>query len=395
MNPQSAYEERTEKIYETDGLCYEFEATVLECIEENGEFLVELDRTAFFPEGGGQGSDVGFLGESPVSFVEIKDGRIFHHTADRLGVGDTAHGRIDWRLRRRRMQNHGAEHIVSGLIHSLFSIENAGFHMSENEFTIDTAAPLDGEMVEKVERLANEAVWENRAIRCYYPSAEEFEALEYRSKTELSGKVRIVEVEGYDRCACCAPHLDFTGQIGVIRIKNFIKYKKGTRLTLAAGEDALDNYKRLASAASSVARMYSSVPEDIYEAVLGREEFISSKLAELHSAREKLLGLRLSGIEPTDKNICIFEDGCDSGLLRKLVNDGVELTTGIFVALSDNERGGYNYFAGIKKGDLSSLAAEMRKTLGGKGGGKGTMISGFVEADRESIVSFFDKVAEK
>ena len=393
MNPQSAYEERTEKIYESMGLCYEFEATVLECIKENVEFLVELDRTAFFPEGGGQGSDVGYLGEASVSFVEIKDGRIFHHTSMGFAKGERVLGRIDFGLRRRRMQNHGAEHIVSGLIHSLFGIENAGFHMSENEFTIDTAAPLDGEMVERVERLANEAVWENRVIRCYYPSAEELETLEYRSKTELSGKVRIVEIDVYDRCACCAPHLEFTGQIGVIRIKNFIKYKKGTRLTLAAGEDALDNYKRLASAASGVARLYSAVPEDIYEAVLGREEFISSKLAELHSAREKLLELRLSGIKPTDKNICIFEDGCDGGLLRKLVNDGVELTEGIFAAFSDNGRGGYNYFVGARKGDLSALAGEMRIALGGKGGGKGTMISGFVEADRESIESFFDKVA--
>ncbi len=389
MNPQSAYEHRTEKLYETDGLMTEFYAEIISCEKSEKGFLVELDRTAFFPEGGGQESDVGCLGESQISYVGIRDGRIIHISDKEFSVGEKVHGAIDARLRRRRMQHHGGEHIISGLIHSLYGIENAGFHMSENEITIDTAAPLTAEMLDTVEQRANEAIWENRRIKCYYPTREELASLEYRSKTELSGEVRIVEIEGYDRCACCAPHLEYTGQIGLIKIKGFIKYKKGVRITVAAGEDAFENYRIIAKNASEVARLYSVQPEETYDAVCRREEQFSAKLAEIHSLKERLLSEKLKSIKPTDENICVFEDGCDSNILKKLANDGAALTKGVFAAFSDNGRGGYNYVVVSSTEDLFPLAASIRQSLGGRGGGKGTMISGYVEADREAIESFF------
>ena len=390
MNPQSAYEHRTEKLYETDGLMTEFDAEVISCESNEKGFLVELDRTAFFPEGGGQDSDVGCLGEGRISHVGISDGRIIHISDREFSVGEKVHGKIDANLRRRRMQHHGGEHIISGLIHSLFGIENAGFHMSENEITIDTASPLTAEMLETVEQRANEAIWENRRIRCYYPTPEELASLEYRSKTELSGEVRIVEIEGYDRCACCAPHLEYTGQIGIIKIKGFIKYKKGVRITVAAGEDAFDSFKAISKNASSIARLYSVQPEEVYDAVCRREEQFSAKLAELHELKERLLSEKLKAIKPTDGNICVFEDGCDSNLLKKLANDGAALAKGVFAAFSDNGKGGYNYVIVSSAEELSSLAASMRQSLGGRGGGKGTMISGFVESDRETIEKFFE-----
>ena len=391
MNPQSAYEHRTEKLYETDGLLIEFDAEVISCDESDGIFFTELDRTVFFPEGGGQESDTGSLEGIPVTFVGIKDGRILHYTDRAFSVGDRVHGIIDARQRRRRMQHHGGEHIISGLIHSLYGIENAGFHMSENEITIDTAAPLTAEMLETVELKANEAIWENRKINCYYPTPEELSALEYRSKTALSGDVRIVEIEGYDRCACCAPHLAYTGQIGIIKIKSFIKYKKGVRITVAAGEDALNNYKVISQNAAAIARLYSVQSEEISDAVLRREEQFSAKLTELHELKESLLSEKLKAIEPTDGNICVFEDGCDSNLLKKLANDGAALAKGVFAAFSDNGRGGYNYVVVSSAEELSPLAASMRQSLGGRGGGKGTMISGFVEADRETVENFFNQ----
>lgn len=390
MNPQGAYAERTEKLYESDGLLFEFDARVIDAEPYDSLFRVELDRTAFFPEGGGQDCDVGALNDSQVSFVHISEGRIWHLVDREFSIGDSVHGRINSPVRLRRMQNHGAEHIISGLIFSLYGISNAGFHMSGSEFTIDTAAPLDSEMLKKVELLANKIIREDRKILCYYPAPDELDALEYRSKTEIAGRVRIVEVEDCDRCACCAPHLDSTGQIGLVHIKNFIKYKKGVRLTVAAGEDALDNYLILSEQATEIARLYSVQPEDIYDAVLKREAAFSEKLGELRELREKLLSLRLESLSDTDGNICVFEDGCDSGLLRKLVNQGTQLASGVFAAFSDNGRGGYNYVIGVKEGSLSALAAELRNTLGGKGGGSGAMITGFVDADREAIERFFE-----
>ena len=390
MNPQSAYAQRTEKLYEVDGLLFEFDATVIAAESVDGLFKIELDRTAFFPEGGGQDCDTGTLGGSDVSFVEISEGRIWHLTDKAFAVGERVHGSINSALRLRRMQNHGAEHIISGLIFSLYGISNAGFHMSEGEFTIDTAVPLDAEMLKKVELLANSIIRENRKIHCYYPDEEALAALEYRSKTELSGKIRIVEIEDCDKCACCAPHLDFTGQIGLVHIKNFIKYKKGVRLTVAAGEDALDDYLLLSAEASEIARLYSVQPTEIYEAVLKREKAFSEKLGELHDLREKLLTLRLERLERTEGNVCVFEDGCDTGLLRKLVNQGIRLAGGVFAAFSDNGRGGYNYVIGAQIGSLAALASELRASLGGKGGGSGQMITGFVDASREQIEKFFN-----
>ena len=390
MNPQGAYAERTEKLYESDGLLFEFDARVIAAEPCDSLFKVELDRTAFFPEGGGQDCDVGTLGDGQVSFIHISEGRIWHLVDREFSVGDSVHGRINADVRLRRMQNHGAEHIISGLIFSLYGISNAGFHMSDNEFTIDTAAPLDREMLRRVELLANKIIREDRQILCYYPEENDLAALEYRSKTEISGRVRIVEIEDCDRCACCAPHLESTGQIGLVHIKNFIKYKKGVRLTVAAGEDALDNYLLLSEQAGEIARLYSVQPEDIYDAVLKREAVFSEKLGELRDLREKLLTLRLENLPETDGNICVFEDSCDTGLLRKLVNQGIALAGGAFAAFSDNGRGGYNYVIGVKEGSLSALAAELRSALGGKGGGNGPMITGFVDADREAIEKFFE-----
>ncbi len=390
MNPQSAYLNRTEKLFESDGLLACFEATVIDCAEVDGSFDVELDRTAFFPEGGGQDSDTGVLGSFAVTHVRTEDGRILHRCDGALEVGTTVSGKIDFDLRRKRMQNHGGEHIISGLIYKTYGIGNVGFHMSDGEITIDTAAPVTDEMLEHIETLANRAVWEDRPIKCYYPTEVELKELAYRSKTELLGDVRIVEIDGCDRCACCAPHFKSTAPIGLIHIKSFIKYKKGSRLTVACGEDALDNYRAIAKEAAKIARLYSAVPEEIGAAVLRREEAFSDKLREISELKSELLSLKLASIEKTDGNICVFEGGCDSNLLRKLVNDGISLAGGVFAAFSENERGGFNYVVGTREGDLSPLAAKMREALGGRGGGKGTMISGFVEADEAKIREFFD-----
>ena len=242
--------------------------------------------------------------------------------------------------------------------------------------TIDTSAPLTEDMIERIERAANRAVFENRAIKTYYPSKDELSALEYRSKTELSGDVRIVEIDGVDKCACCAPHVRFTGEIGVIHIKSFIKYKKGTRLTLACGSDALDYYISLSKTATLMSRELSAPIEELFSAL---------------KAKEKILDMRLASIESTEQSICVFEDGCDAGLLRKLVNKGVSLTSGVFAAFSKKDDGSYLYVIGAKEGDLSPLAKDISQALGGRGGGKGTMITGFVESDEEKIKEYFTK----
>ena len=393
MNPTSSFLARTEKLFENnqDGYIYDFEATVIDCFPIGEKFALELDRTAFFPEGGGQSADEGEIDGIKVDDVKIVDGKILHLLEKAIPTGTVISEQIDSALRFKRMQNHSGEHIVSGLLHSTYGIENVGFHMSQNEMTIDTSAPLTEEMIESIERAANRAVFENRAIKTYYPSKDELSALEYRSKTELSDDVRIVEIDGIDKCACCAPHVRFTGEIGVIHIKSFIKYKKGTRLTLACGSDALDYYISLSKTATLMSRELSAPIEELFSALKAKQGQLSKTLGALSEAKEKILDMRLASIESTEQSICVFEDGCDAGLLRKLVNKGVSLTSGVFAAFSKKDDGSYLYVIGTKEGDLSPLAKDISQALGGRGGGKGTMITGFVESDEEKIKEYFKK----
>ena len=261
-----------------------------------------------------------------------------------------------------------------------------------NEITIDTASPITFEMLRQVEILANKAVLENRPIVCYYPSKELLDTIEYRSKTELSGEVRLVSIDGIDVCACCAPHVSRTGEIGAIHIKSFMKYKKGVRITAVCGEDALDYLRSTADAASSIARLYSTRPEDAFSAVLRREDLIKDKLSEIYSLREALLGYKLSEIAASvsdrSKAICIFEKSCDSSLMRKIANEGARLTDSCFAVFSE-DGGAIRYTVCALDRDLSPLSARIREELGGKGGGKGGMITGVCSADEESIRSFF------
>ena len=393
MNPLSSYLSRTEKLYENNenGYIYSFGATVLDCFPVDDGFAIELDRTAFFPEGGGQSADEGSLDGVPVKDVCIKDGKILHIVDSPLTVGALTEGKVDEGIRFPRMQNHSGEHIVSGIIHSLYGIENVGFHMSRGEMTVDTSAPLSEEMIKNIEIEANRAVWANKEINCFYPDADTLSKMEYRSKTEISGDVRIVEIDGVDKCACCAPHVRMTGEIGAIHIKSHIKYKKGTRLTLVCGEWAMNDYLSISETAAKMSRALSAPTEEIYDAFAKKEELLSEKLGEIRALKEKLLAIRLASLSSTDKNICIFEDGCDTGLLRKLVNDGLHLTSGLFCAFSEREIGGYAYVIGTKSGDLSPLAKEISVALGGRGGGKGPMITGFVESDEEKIKEYFEK----
>ena len=200
-----------EKLYYLDSHIRRFTATVLECRAAGKEWEVALDRTAFFPEGGGQKSDAGVLGGVRVLETREREGVVWHRCDAPLGVGETVEGEIDWETRFSRMQLHSGEHIVSGIAYSLWGCENVGFHMSEDSATLDFDKELSMEQVAELERRANEAVWADLPYRAWFPSPEELAAMEYRSKKELKGEVRIVEVEGVDRCACCAPHMYRTG----------------------------------------------------------------------------------------------------------------------------------------------------------------------------------------
>jgi len=378
----------TEKLYDADAYLQAFSAKVLSCVPAGEGFDVVLDRTAFFPEGGGQNGDTGTLGGARVTDAQIHGEVIYHRTDAPLTVGETVEGRIDFSERFRRMQNHSGEHIVSGIVHSLFGYENVGFHLGADSMTMDYSGELSPTDLEAVEVTANRAVWDNREILCRYPSAEELKTLSYRSKKELTGDVRIVTVKGIDVCACCAPHVKRTGEVGAIVITDAIRWKGGTRMTVRCGPDALAEYGKLRADERALSALFS--------APRGENAFAAEKLQKDYSDLRRRYGLlqreiallKLTQLPEGEKNLCFVLPDGDADTLRAAANEGVKKCTGAFVCLGGSDADGYRYVIAAS-GNLRAKAKEINAALGGRGGGSETMIQGSFAASEAEIREYF------
>ena len=378
----------TEKLYYLDSHLFSFDAEVLEVKKTPRGFETRLDRTAFFPEGGGQQADTGRIGAVRVLDVHERDGEIWHlcESAPEPGRADCA---VDGEKRLRRMQNHSGEHVFSGLVHRRFALDNVGFHMSEGFMTIDFNAELDWEALSEIEREANLVVRANLPVRTWYPSPEELASLEYRSKKELSGAVRIVEIEGVDRCACCAPHVNVTGEIGLIKLLTAERHRGGVRLTLVCGMDALDDYRRRQDSVAAISAALSAKRDEVAGAVerlLEAEAKLKERASRLGMA---YAALRAAGVAPTEGHICLFDEALSEAAARELVNRLAEKTGGAAALFLDDGAGGWRYIIGSRHVDLRAAAREINAAIDGRGGGKSEMIQGSASASAAEIEAFF------
>lgn len=378
----------TEKLYDLDSHLREFTARVISCEQDGKRWAVALDRTAFFPEGGGQAADTGFLGSVRVLDVQEREDGILHYTDGPLGAGETVTGTLDWQQRFRRMQNHSGEHILSGLVHARYGYRNVGFHLGDGDVTVDFDGELSREQLDELETAVNLAIAENVTVQAWYPSPEELAALDYRSKLELTENVRLVRIEGYDLCACCAPHVSRTGEIGSLRILDFMRHRGGIRLHMLCGLDALEDARMRYQATLAISGLLSVPQADTPAAV-------ECTLRELEETRQALAGekrrwlkLRSDALPETEANLCIFEEDLDPVSLRELVNAGMEKTPGICAAFSGQD-GDWKYIIGSRKVDLRSLSKEINAAIGGRGGGRPEMIQGSCTADRKQIEAYF------
>ena len=279
----------TTRLYDTDSHLREFTAAVLRCEPAGARWRVVLDRTAFFPEGGGQPADTGALNGAAVTDVQEESGEVAHYTDAPLEPGTTAHGVIDWGKRFRRMQAHTGEHIVSGLVHTHYGYRNVGFHLGDETVTMDYDGELTWEQLMEIERLANEAVWRDVPVRIEYPAPEALVKMTYRSKLDLRENVRIVTVEGYDVCACCAPHVSRTGEVGAIKIVDSMRHRGGVRLTILCGADAQADYALRHAQVASLSHLLSVPRADV---VAAAERLLREKEA-LERELEEELGVRI------------------------------------------------------------------------------------------------------
>ena len=382
----------TRKIYYEDPYLREFPATVLSCDPAGEAWKVVLDQTAFYPEGGGQPADHGVLRaagrEIPVTDVHERDGRIFHTCAAPVEAGTLIAGSLDWERRFDHMQQHSGEHIISGILCRLYRCENVGFHLGAETVTIDYNAEISWEQALEAERLANEAVWADREAEISYPSPPELAALEYRSKKELAGQVRIVEFPGADRCACCGTHVSSAGQVGLVKVLSCQKFREGVRMEILCGGRALKYFGGIYHQARAVGRRLSVKPLETLTAVERLE-------AELAAARERIADLEqtafaaIAAERAGQGDTLLFQSPMRPDSLRRLA-DAVGKSCGGLAAVFSGEGETWSYALVRADGaDISPLVKELNRALRGRGGGRNGFAQGSVSAARQEIQEFF------
>ncbi len=401
----------TEKLYYSDVYCKEFSAVVTDCRERKGGYEVLLDHTAFYPEGGGQPGDRGYLmtnnsgadgaldaekqadktaDEKKIRVLDTheRDGEVQHYTEAYLEPGTEVTGCIDWDYRFDLMQNHSGEHIVSGLIHERFGYANVGFHMGSDVLTIDLDGEFSVEDMRQFERRANELVWEDRPVEIRVYTEEEVRKLEYRSKKELHGQVRIVTFPGADTCACCGTHVSHTGEIGLIKLISLQKFKGGIRMEMLCGRRALEYVNHICEQNHQISVALSAKPGETAAAVSRLKEAEKNSSFRLLGMEKELFHQRAESLKGAGA-VLLFEEGLTADSVRRLAAAVMEECEGRCAVFSGDEENGYKYAVGEMDGDLRAFIREMNNALNGRGGGKPFFAQGSVQTARENIEAFF------
>jgi len=380
----------TRKLYYEEPMCREFTAQVLGCEKTERGWAVILDATAFYPEGGGQAADVGTLGQAKVLDTREAGAQIVHYCDAPLAVGALVEGKIDWAHRFDLMQQHTGEHILSGLIHQRFGWHNVGFHVGKDMMEVDFDGPISPDDLAQLEADANAAVWENLPVKCWVPSPEELEMVAYRSKRALDYPVRIVQVPGYDSCACCGVHVVSTGSIGLIKILSCTKFHQGVRLEMVCGGRAyrymaaVFEENRLVSQAFSAKILETGAAAQKIKEQLAAEKFRAAAL-------EKRVFEGIAESYVNRENVVHFEAELTPGGVRELAEKIAGACAGFAAVFSGTDAGGYSYCLATREGDLRELNKALTQTLDGRGGGRQQFQQGSVKASREQIKAFFER----
>ncbi len=381
---------KTVKLYDNNAYVSEFNATVLYCSKNGKYFDIILDKTAFFPEGGGQQADTGTISFAEVVDVQLDNGVIIHKTDSPLEVGSEVNCKINWDIRFRRMQNHSGEHIISGIANSLYGCTNVGFHMG-SEITVDFDIELSKEQINKIETLANEAVFKNVSITAEYPDTSVLQDLEYRSKLDLTEDVRIVTIDGYDKCACCAPHVNRTGEIGIIKVLDSMRHRGGTRLFMLCGADAYEDYciktDNLYQIAVKLCAKHNE-ELDAFNKLCNEVQELKQKCA---SIAKELTQLKSQNIETVNGVALFFENESDMQTIRNLALETAKQQD-VTAAVFSGEDGSYKYAISSMNKSVRDISTALNKQFSGRGGGSDELVQGNLSATEAEIKEFFSNL---
>ena len=362
--------------------------TVISCTKnKKGTWDTILNQTAFYPGGGGQPSDTGALNGVKVLHVSEKGEEIIHELEAPLEEGVLAEGVIDWQKRYDNMQQHTGEHIFSGLVHKHFGYDNVGFHMGTDEVTVDFNGVLTQEQLDELEDEANQLIYDNVPVKVFYPSKEELEELDYRSKKELTGLVRIVEIPGGDICACCGTHVETTGEVGLIKLRTMINYKGGVRISMLCGRRALMDYRERLKDEIRISNLLSAKLALVPDAVEKMKNESQEKDLALGRLWQQLLEKKAESYPESTEVLAVFEEGLSPVQLRQLATmlyeKGKGKIVGVFSGNEDEQV--YQYALGSSQADMRKLSKAMNGALNGRGGGSNLMAQGTFKAAESAI----------
>lgn len=372
----------TIRLYDKDSALLNFTARVTHCEERNGQYLVTLDQTAFFPEGGGQGADHGVLGAARVVDVHDAGGEVVHTTDAPLEAGQQVEGRVDAGRRLSMMQQHSGEHIFSGLVCRLYGYDNVGFHIGSEAVTMDFNGPLTEADIFRVERLANEAVWADLPVEAFVPPKDELEAMSYRSKKAIDGDVRIVRIPDIDTCACCGTHVKRTGSVGQIKVVGWQKYKSGVRVSILCGMRALDEENAVQEQAKRIAAALSAKQSGIADAA---ERLLAERDA--LRAQNDALGMRVFELLAQRETGVVRVVLCDALAPSQVRKAAGRLAAGARMGLALIPKdGGYTFALCSEAEDVRPVTRALLEAFGGKGGGPRDMTQGVLERGTEEEI---------
>lgn len=378
----------TEKLYYKNAYMKNFSSRVVSCEPCEGGYAIALAATAFFPEEGGQYADTGVINGIIVNDVQEKDGVIYHMTDTPIEVGAVVAGTIYFNARYEKMQCHTAEHILCGLIFKTYGLNNVGFHLGADDVTMDISAPLTWDQLMEIEHRANLIVYENVPVTTVFPTPEELPSLEYRSKLDLTENVRIVNIGDYDSCACCAPHVAATGEVGLIKILDAEKLRGGMRIHIRAGIRAYREVAKMQATLSEISHMLSLPRLDTADGVRKLLSDYETKKSELKAAREKYFEREAELATPTEGNLVLSFLDATQDDLRTLANAAISKIGGILVLLSGTD-GAYRFVLASRSVDLRTEVKKITAALGGGGGGSSIMAQGTLAATLTDIEKYF------
>ena len=381
----------TKKLYYEDPMIKEFIAKVVACEACDQGWWVELDATAFFPGGGGQACDLGTLGGAVVLDMKEDGATILHLCNAPLAIGTSVEGKLDWVRRLDQMQQHSGEHIVSGIIYELYGGHNVGFHVGADVVTIDFDCPIPPEAIPEIERRTNAAIYENLPVNCWYPSQKQLPTIHYRSKKALDWPVRLVQIPGYDSCACCGVHTAFTGQVGLVKLFSCVKFHQGVRIEMACGARALGYLSAIFTQNQQVCHAFSAKPLETGAAARRMNDALAAEKYRATCLERQVFDSIAEGYV-NQKDILHFAESLEPAAVRELADRIAQKCTGVAAVFSGSDEAGYTVCLVSKSSSVAELGKAMNEALQGRGGGKPGFFQGSVKASKEAITAFFGKL---